>query len=323
MTKKIIAMVLLIFQTSISYAEIVQIKGDVVSDSTNIITQTSTSINDEILPNWVLEAQGNGRYIGISDPALEKSKAFNQALLRAWMLSQIDAQFKIEDKTIIREKGREAEFESNSILSSLLLSNITLYIGREYISSYGEYFVEFFTEPTNDDRIYELSINKDCKGFVFTQYMQNNNSESSVSINGVIDFPGYNNEYYSKEDTYNINNLNTTQFKYKSTLPDSPKPKTGKRNLIQNVMSSDGTEILCSSSLNEGYWYAFISSLLDYAASLSREQESEFLNTANWIDDILYESLSEKSNNKMRMSLSATHIKENKLYIEWNADIIE
>lgn len=320
----------LILNSKITYSYIVfdPYIRDYNSSATNNLSNTRSEyikIKDEVLPNWIFEAQGNGRYVGVSDPALEKNKAFNQALLRAWMLSQVDTQFQIEDKSEMWESNEQYEYESKSRLSSLRLKDITLYIGREYISNYGEYFVEFFTEPTNDNRIYTFSINKDCKGFEFTQYTQGNKDKSSISINGVIDFPNYDNNYFSKTEVFsnqsnNKSNLDTPQFKYKSTLPDAPKHKTEKPIVIDDVMSSDGTKILRSSSLNEGYWYAFISSLIDDATSLSGAHNCEIYSTGNWEKNEMLSSMI--NNNIMRISTSEIHIRENELYIEWNINII-
>lgn len=303
---------------------------------------TNKVAGKEKLPSWILEAQGNGRYVGVSDPSLSKNEAFNQALLRAWMLYQMDIQFSIEGASMIMQRGGVDNYESNSKISSLKLNSIVLYAGREYISNYGELFVEFFTSPTGSAKSakYNFTLaDKTKEGFVLTQYILYNDQKSATSIDGFIGFPNYENDYFSKTKVYRKggedidNNLNITQFEYKGTLPDTSKPQLGKRVLRQDVMSSDGTKILSGGSLDEGYWYAFISSLFGEAELFSIEQNVQMsVNSSNTTttysngqsDDLIQHTLSEMiNNNDMRISLSMIQIKDNQLYGEWSTNIIE
>ncbi len=104
----------------------------------------------EVLPTWVHEKQGDGRYIGISDPCLDSINGENQALLRAWFFAMLDDDISIrimlesydqidriaEDEHFAYNYSHLLKFSSNGSAKSFRR-------GRSHTTHFGERIVEY------------------------------------------------------------------------------------------------------------------------------------------------------------------------------------
>lgn len=112
----------------------------------------------ETLPQWIFEAQGKGRYIGVSDPCLDSVNGDKQALLRAWFLSMMDDGFNVQ---ILQEQfehvQRIASIDNKSdkftqfVRFSPQQSQKVFRRGRYYTSMFGERFVELIEVESDVD----------------------------------------------------------------------------------------------------------------------------------------------------------------------------
>lgn len=280
------------------------------------------------LPNWILESQGNGRYVGVSDPYLSEDEAFTQALLRAWMLFNIDNQATIKGSSSYYQQNSNGVYESATVLSSSSLNRASLCVGREFVSKYGEYYIEFFVDRTVTGRYYTFESNVNDAEFNFKEYVyceyDSSKHNTLTSLNGYIHHPVFGSDLLQKE--IKSEPVNSTEdivsFTYKSTRPDDPKPTQGK-NLMPNILSSSGMP-LTPSSLECGYWFAFISSLMSEAEQSDMSYRTDVTYSENLCEtNFDIKNIENYSSNQIQLSLSGVQIKSNQLYIEWDSRIVE
>ncbi len=120
----------------------------------------------EVLPEWVHEKQGSGRYVGISDSCLDSINGENQALLRAWFFAMLDSDISIkimldsyDQVDHIAVDDHFAYNYSHALKFSSDGSSKSFRRGRSHITRFGERIVEYLEveQPSeNRDNIFTL-----------------------------------------------------------------------------------------------------------------------------------------------------------------------
>ncbi len=113
------------------------------------------------VPSWVFMSANSGRYLGVSDPCLTESAGTKQALLRAWFLSLMDKEAKIEivieDFQTIKQVGTwDAQtYDFNQFIRiAPVARTIALKITNLWTSIFGETFVEVTEVPLGESGDY-------------------------------------------------------------------------------------------------------------------------------------------------------------------------
>ena len=108
----------------------------------------------EILPDWLLEAPSEERFIVVSDPGLKPEVAREQARFRAAFLCALRQGVKVGlvcDYFNSSNRQYEYELTADKLVSMLrvevVLSDSGWTTGREWENRYGEYAVEVFPQP--------------------------------------------------------------------------------------------------------------------------------------------------------------------------------
>ncbi len=108
----------------------------------------------EILPDWLLEAPSEERFIVVSDPGLKPKVAREQARFRAAFLCALRQGVKVGlvcDYFNSSNRQYEYELTADKLVSMLrvevVLSDSGWTTGREWENRYGEYAVEVFPRP--------------------------------------------------------------------------------------------------------------------------------------------------------------------------------
>lgn len=108
----------------------------------------------EILPDWLLEAPSEERFIVVSDPGLKPEVAREQARFRAAFLCALRQGVKVGlvcDYFNSSNRQYEYELTADKLVSMLrvevVLSDSGWTTGREWENRYGEYAVEVFPRP--------------------------------------------------------------------------------------------------------------------------------------------------------------------------------
>ncbi len=108
----------------------------------------------EMLPDWLLEASSEERFIAVSEPGLKPEVAREQARLRAAFLCALRQGMKVGvvcDYFNSSRRHYEQELTADKLVAMLrvevVLSDSVWTTGREWENRYGEYAVEVFPRP--------------------------------------------------------------------------------------------------------------------------------------------------------------------------------
>ncbi|MFI3287982.1 MAG: hypothetical protein R3Y61_05850 [Rikenellaceae bacterium] len=134
---------------------------DTESQEDVMITPDWTTGQRVEIPSWVFMSANSGRYLGVSDPCLTESAGTKQALLRAWFLSLMDKEAKIEivieDFQTIKQVGTwDAQtYDFNQFVRiAPAARTVALKITNIWTSLFGETFVEVTEVPLGESGDY-------------------------------------------------------------------------------------------------------------------------------------------------------------------------
>lgn len=277
------------------------------------------------LPDWVFEGQGDGKYVGISNPDVDSEKGFNQALVRAWMLSQLnnDALIKstIESYSSYDINNDDYRFEHIINMEVSPTKNVTFTPVRQHISNYGEYFIEFKTTDPSTDNSYSFNIDKDAKIF-FTQYLNSVTSQGKEEVLESLSGEIYYTEYQIDKTSYSSEDVTKRKCNYKNTTNALGEADIDGNRKILLVCSSKGRALMANSTAN-GYWHSLICSILHSAADAVESHEMQVSSVTNInVDTDAKEALLRNiASEKFKANLINVEISDNHLYGDWNIQI--
>lgn len=144
----------------------------------------------DTLPSWVFERQGNGRYVGVSDPCLDSLNGESQAVLRAFFLSMMDEGFNVQimqEQFEYTHKIGVMDFKNDRFMQYVRFypqySAKRFRQGRSYRSLFGETFIEIVKVDSYhglDNNVMYLFDTIE-KGHIVGEYVMNGYENSVVS----------------------------------------------------------------------------------------------------------------------------------------------
>lgn len=115
------------------------------------------------IPAWTLNSQGNGRYVGVSDPCVDSISGSNQALLRAWLLALIENGVNVQ---LLHENYENIKVDMAYDLSTSKINQIMKFspiekvgyytMGRSHVTKFGERIIEILEVGNPESADYKL-----------------------------------------------------------------------------------------------------------------------------------------------------------------------
>ena len=282
-----------------------------------------TGVKDT-LPEWVVEPQDSMRFVGVSDPGLHPDIAQEQALLRAWMLFQLNKGVTISlltDYYTQSESYNNYDFKKDKLikLATLECSNkhaVSFRIARKYISQYGECFVEVFSvdDSVKADDIYKFTdtVNSDVTGEIMLVSNSDLREKQEIRVGWNISYP----QASMTEACFLLRGNN--EFRAISRHIDSfkqPLTNRGRYWYKNSILPSEQSGT--ASPLSDAFWCASTESMLyslmnhSFTDLTVRNLEEKYKETVRGLKR-------ESIRAKIGLSIKKMCILENKLYVEWS-----
>lgn len=307
-----------------------------VSENSPVIQYQWITGQRDTIPTWVLESQGEGRYIGISDPCLDSIQGTKQAILRGWFLSLMDKSK--TDINIIQEGYEQTkrvaitDFSTNKFMQfarfSTEICDTKLRKGRSYTSIFGEQFIELFVvpdnyEPASLNEVYEFGMDNDSK--IIGEYVMHGVERSVISgqirseliLNAICNNANHSTNFLiagtrESDKLYrDINNI---------VIPNKERGRFWYTNVEIYQISEDKLSKCCY-PLTDGIWRALYETMT-YA--IVNEPNYEYtIKSLNQGGDIKQNNSLIKSiySGKISISLNGFRIKDNQILADWNIDL--
>ena len=282
-----------------------------------------TGVKDT-LPAWVVAPQDSMRFVGVSDPGLHPSIAQEQALLRAWMLFQLNRGVTISlltDYYTQNETDRNYDFKKDKLitLATLECSNksaVSFRVARKYISQYGECFLEVcpIESSVKTEGIYNFidTLNSEILGEVMLVSNSELREKQEIRVHWTISYP-----QACMTESYFILRGNNEFRALTRRIDNFKQPRTNSaRYWYQNTnisIEQDATE----SPLSDAFWCASAESML-YSLMSHSFTDLNIKTLEEKYKEITRGLKRESIRTSISFSIKQMSIVENKLYVDWS-----
>lgn len=278
----------------------------------------------ETVPAWITEAQGEGRFIGVSDPGLKPEIARQQALVRAWMLAMLDSGVEV---AMVKDYYLQTKirFEYESVVDKLVLlltltpviKPVCLEKAREWISQYGECFAEYYSIKENAETAKDVSLlltgnDAGIRGEALLVSNGNLQERQELRIDWQLRCPEMSGV---KECDFLLRgNKENNILTLKIDGFDLPLLKRGRYWYYDTDSSDNVNGTFCS--LEDALWRAISESML-YALSAHSFPEVTLRNLEEESGQIRETLKREFVKARIQLSVKGVYIQNNRLYADW------
>lgn len=288
----------------------------------------------EKLPDWVfnpVESGKNIKFVGFSDPNMEKNEAFEQAMLRAKAMFALMNYSTIsnitDDYTNLRESGKyalyETKFQDFSLSKSVLpYNNSTVTLIDTFYTKYNEgiVLIEFEYDKDSSENLDTLEV----KAEHLQIFIEKNVGQEKIEFFNfsVKDDPGSNDsvDHISQYNYKVVNRGYNISSIYNDTIIEFVERTYNYRSDIDFVRDSSDSE-MNTFRLTRGLWNGYLTGVLTNITVLSKQLASQVKNSHDNYTLKNEGLIRTIARNKISFNFHDFKMYENQFYIDLNGEI--